>query len=82
VIFLGMTVFLFVQYRKQTTKTIISKGEIMRLKDEIGNQVQKTTEISAWKTMFDDLKKKFEYIRRINTKLKKSIALLVPEAQR
>ncbi len=81
-IFLGLTIFLLVQYRKLSVKEIISRGEANRLRAELENQEKQNIELSGWKDMFGALQTKFEQVKNINAKLKESINALIPEAKR
>ncbi len=82
VIFAGLTIFLFIQYRKQKIQNILSQGESRRLQSEVGSQEKKNEELVVWKNMFDELQGKFEQVRNVNTQLKEAIEQLVPEAER
>jgi len=81
-IFFGLTIFLFIKYRKLTIKEVITRGEISRLKSEIEGQTKENILLLRWRDMFIDLREKFELIKNNNIKLKETINLLIPEAQR
>lgn len=81
-IFLGLAVFLFIRYRKQKEKEIACEEEIGKLRHSIRDHKEKNEELSGWKSMFNELQGKFEKIKNFNSKLKKAIASLIPEAER
>ena len=81
-IFLGLSIILFRQYRKINIKTTISQGEIRRLESEIDRYKKEVTGLLNWQTMFNDLQKKFEHATAVNSKLKTMIDALIPEAER
>ncbi len=81
-IFLGISIILFRQYRKINIKTTISQGEIRRLESEIDRYKKEVTGLLNWQTMFNDLQKKFEHATAVNLKLKTMIDALIPEAER
>lgn len=81
-ILFGLSVVLFRQKKKFIMKDIVSSGEIHRLRDEVENLGQRNEQLAVWKDMFNTLQTKVEQIRSVNAKLKDSIALLVPEAER
>jgi chromosome segregation ATPase len=81
-IFLGLSIIFFRQYRKINIKTTISQGEIRRLESEIDRYKKEVTGLLNWQTMFNDLQKKFEHITAVNSKLKTMIDALIPEAER
>ncbi len=81
-IFLGLTIFLFLRNRKLSVKAIIVRGEANRLKSELTHMESKNVELSDSKNTLSDLQKKFEEVKNINAKLKDSINKLIPEAER
>lgn len=81
-IFLGLSVFLFLRHKKVNTKVVVSQGEIRRLESEIDNRKKEIAGLLRWKDMFNDLQQKFEKMKSINKKLMETIDVLVPEAER
>jgi len=81
-IFAGVSIYLFLRYRKLLVKEIIARGEANRLRDEIGKMEMQNNEMSGLENKFSDLQKKFERVKNINEKLKESINKLIPEAKR
>ena len=81
-IFLGVSVFLFLKLRKTNIKSTISQGEIRRLESEIEKYKKEVTGLLNWQTMFNDLQKKFEHVTSVSSKLKTMIDALIPEAER
>lgn len=81
-IFLGLSIWLFLRYKKISIKEVIARGEANRLRDELKNAEMQNDEVSGWENKFTDLQNKFEHIKNINEKLKESINKLIPEAKR
>ncbi len=74
-IFSGLTLFLFIQYRKQKQRNIFTYEEIQNLNDQ-------DAELLVLKDLYNDLKGKFEHLKNMNVKLKETIAKLTPEAEK
>ncbi len=81
-IFFGLTVFLFLKYRKQTMKVNIPGEEVQKLKDVIENKEKKIVELSGWKHKFTDSEKRFELTGIINAKLIEFFMGLIPDAEK
>ena len=82
-IFLGLTIFLFFQYRKIRVKEVIARGEANRLRDELKNmEINNKDKGLGWEDKFSNLQKKYEHVKNINAKLNESINKLLPEAKR
>ncbi len=81
-VFLGLSILLFLKHRKQTGEKVIYREKIEKLENNINDHEKKNKELSGFKEAFSDLRKKFNLIKNINIKLKKAIASLVPEAEK
>jgi len=81
-VFLGVSVFLFLKFRKTSVKFTIAQEEIRRLEGEIDKYKKEVTGLLNWQTMFNDLQKKFERVNSVNSKLKTMIDALIPEEER
>lgn len=79
---MGLSLYLFLRYKKLSIKEVISRGEANRLRDELKNMEMPNDEVSGWENKFSDLQTKFEQVKTINDKLKESINKLIPEAKR
>lgn len=81
-IFLGLTIFLFLQYKKLRVKELIARGEAGRLRAELENAERINDHASGLEDKFSDLQKKFDQVKTINEKLKDAINKLIPEGKR
>jgi len=81
-IFMGVSIFLFLRHKKLRIKEVIARGEANRLRDELRNMVMQNDQVSDWGNKFSDLQTKFEQVKNINEKLKDAINKLIPEAKR
>ncbi len=77
---LGISILLFLKYRKQREKEIVYRDEIEGLQHNVREQEKKNKELSDVKEAFGNMKKKLDLIRGINIKLKQAVASLAPEA--
>lgn len=78
----GLAIFFLIRQKKYNTKTTISQGEIRRLEGEIEEQKEEIKGLLSWPQKFSELQKRLVEIQGINAKLKETVELLVPEAQR
>ncbi|MBI5055939.1 MAG: hypothetical protein HZB61_04915 [Nitrospirae bacterium] len=80
--FLGLSIFLFIRHRKLSVKATIAQGEIRRLESEMTGQQQEITNLLPLQDMIKGLQQKFEESKTLNTQMKEMIDFLVPEAER
>jgi chromosome segregation ATPase len=80
--FLGLSIFLFLRNKKLRIKEVMARGEASRLRDDLKNMVIQNDKASGWENKFSDLQTKFEQVKIINERLKESINKLIPEANR
>ncbi len=81
-IFLGLSIYLYLRYKKLRIKEVIARGEAHRLRDECKNMEIQDDEVSAWENKCSDLQKQFEHVKNMNEKLTESINTLIPEAKK
>ncbi|MBI4847487.1 MAG: hypothetical protein HY808_02780 [Nitrospirae bacterium] len=81
-LFLCLSIFLFIRHRKLSVKATIAQGEIRRLESEMTGQQQEITNLLPLQDMIKDLQQKFEESKTLNVKMKEMIDFLVPEAER
>lgn len=81
-VFAGLSLFLFLRYKKLNIREVIARGEVNRLRDELKNMEVENNDKSGIENRLSDLQKQFEHINNINEKLKESINKLIPEAKR
>lgn len=81
-IFLGLTIFLFLQYKKLSVNVRIARGEAARLRAELEDAERRSDQSSALEDKFSDLQKKFEQVKAVNERLKEAINKLIPEGKR
>ncbi|UCH81009.1 MAG: hypothetical protein JSW20_14940 [Nitrospiraceae bacterium] len=73
---------MIIKYRNLLAIKDAAQKELQILHTEVNRQSLVNNELMEWKDMFNELQEKFEGIRTLNEKLKDSIALLIPEAER
>jgi DNA repair exonuclease SbcCD ATPase subunit len=78
----GFSIFMIIKYRNLLAIKDAAQKELQILHTEVNRQSLVNNELMEWKDMFNELQEKFEGIRTLNEKLKDSIALLIPEAER
>jgi FtsZ-binding cell division protein ZapB len=67
---------------RQEKKNTDYEEKIGELTNDIKNQENKDSELAGIRNMFNDLHEKFEHIKKINAKIKKTIASLTLEAEK
>ncbi len=78
----GISVLLFLRYRRQKEKEVVYRHEIQELQHSAREQEKQNEELLGFKEAFGNMQRKLDKVRAINLKLKQAIDTLVPEAER